>query len=200
VAIAAVARRHARALRRARHRPRLQRQLGGGEVIGPLVTALTHVHDLAYLPDGRLLLGGDIDGSYAAFELRDAADPTVVVGSYLVEGGAPIEEVSVSADGALIAGVASEFLALFDGALEVRVMDLPAGHLGVSAAITPTHGVVLTAGSEGSVRAWLTDGHGIREGARLDLVDPVSIRTDASGTLAFAGTRDGMIYVLGCEE
>jgi WD40 repeat protein len=174
----------------------------GGETVGPLTTDLTHVHDLAFLPDGRLLLGGDLGGVYAAFEVRDASDPTRIAASYLVEGGAPIEEVALSADGAVIAGVGSRFLAVFDGALDggSARMALPEDHLGTSVTVTPD-GVVLTAGSEGSVRAWVTGGDdGIRETARLPLVDPVAIRVDASGTLAFAGTRDGMIHVLGCEE
>lgn len=170
-----------------------------GDTWGPLDTSLVAVNDLRFLPDGRLLLGGALDGERTAFELRAADDPMRTVAASLPEGGAPVREVATSAGGGTLAGVGDGFVAVFDDELSDARLQLVDGLSEPSVDVTPNGLVVLTSGADGAIRAFTRDDEdALRELAPAIVAAPTVLRVDAAGELVFVGSADGMISVLAC--
>lgn len=171
------------------------RALDGSTVVGPLESELHVVHDLAYLRDGSLVVGGRAWGDRAAVELRDAQDPTLVRASYDTRITGDVAEVAACGDTIAIAG--PTLVGVLDASLEHRWSRSALEHAPVGIALTASGLFALTAGADGSLRVHASD-DGAEVGA-VDVADPVVIRTEPTGRAVFVGSRDGIVHVFQCE-
>ncbi|MCZ7681050.1 MAG: hypothetical protein M5U28_20590 [Sandaracinaceae bacterium] len=167
------------------------RDLGGLGVDGPLETELAAVRDLAFLPDGALVMAGL---GAASIEVRDPSDPTRVRARFR---GAD-ELVEVATGHGLIAGAGPGVVVVFDGALAPRWI-APAGeHAPVSVALTAGGRFVITAGADGSLRA--RDALDGAEIAVADVADPRAVRVHPGGAAVVVGSRDGAVRAFECRR
>lgn len=169
----------------------------GGSVVGPLDSAVASVTDLAFAPDGALVIGGGDAGGRAVVERR-APDSAGIEATWSAPTLPEIQEVSIDADGRVLAA-GEGFVARLGADLGLDALVNLDGHAAVSVAGTPRGRVALSAGAEGRVIATSFDGHAPGRLAELDVPGAMSVRLAGDGALAFVGTESGMIRVLACE-
>jgi len=175
------------------------RAMDGTSVTGPLDTSFALVTDLAFLPSGALLVAGRSAAGAPLVELRAASDFARVETHFERTGAVgTFSEIAASADGSRIAAASGDEIALLDGALGSPVVADVAGHGALSVSIGATGRYVLSAGTDGTLRALAAgDGH---EAARADVIDPISVRIDPRGELVFVATRGALIHAFACER
>lgn len=151
-----------------------------------LATAID-VFDLAFEADGSLLVAGARDGR-AVIERRSPGAPDVPSDARATELAGPFLEIATSRLGPV--GVTREAIVLAPftvartGLRSVAVAESDAGSFAV------------VAGEAGVEVFDVAGGHAP---AGLPLGDAVTVRVDATGTLAIVGTRDALIHVFACE-
>ena len=166
------------------------RGLEDATTFGPLATELGDVTDMAYLADGRLVVGGLASGP--RIEVRDADDPTVTSAEWWAFDGESIQELAT--DGERVAAVTPQMLGVFDGELLTLAEADLEDHAPVS--VTVRGDVVYTVGAEGSLAAWSLDGLTLL--ARVDVPDPVRVRVDPVAGVVLVASRDGGIRAFDC--
>ncbi len=164
------------------------RSLDDATMWGPLETGLTQVRDLAYHGERLLLAGGD---AVAAVELRDAEDPTLVVGDWYgaaIPGA--VREVAVSPS--VIAAATPAGVVGLDGGLGERWQS---AHVARSVSVTPD-GAVVFAATDGALVA--LGGEAGEELATIEVDDPVTVRIDPAGGVVLAASRGGLLHAFAC--
>ena len=177
----------------------------GGALGDPLPTALWAVDAVAFLPGTHALVAaGDIYGVVAA-ELRDAADPAAPPQLWQGDADASIRALAAAPDGARIvaaggSGPGGDGVLAF---LDPAAFDAPApptcalpGHDPVGVALLPG-GLVLTAGSEGTLRVWSDQGAPLLS---ADVPAPAGVAVDPTGTLVTLSGADGVLRLYACVE
>lgn len=162
---------------------------------GPLATELVEVADLAF-SEGRLLLAGR--GALPGLELRDAADPGVVLARLDVDTSfSGVSEVAISGGSETVAFVTLETVGVTGPDLDLRWITRDVGsHTPLSVDVVDSGRVVFTVGAEGALRAWSgADGAVL---AAVEIPDPVAVRVDRTGDLAVVGSRDGVLRAFAC--
>lgn len=154
---------------------------------------LSTISDLAFTADGTLVVGGD-DGTHAALELRDGADPTIVLARPDVGRDARVVEVAAAREGAtVVIATTHTLIGLTDG----EPTRLAASETALrSVDLTPSGDYALTVDVNGhlSVRSTL-DGH---EVATAEVASGLGVRVDASGQRIVVGAEDAWLHVLAC--
>lgn len=154
---------------------------------------LATITDLAFTTDGALVVGGS-DGAYAALEIRDAVDPTIVTARPALGQDARVVEVAAAREGAAIVVATTGALFSVSGdhasLLATSEADLR------SVELTPSGDHVLTVDANGLVIVRRTsDGH---ELARTTIATALGVRVDGSGQRIVVGGSDAILHVLSC--
>jgi len=172
-----------------------------GAVSDPMHTALWNIWALRPLPGGgRLLAAGHVYSS-PVIELHDLNRPTEVEAVWaprLPPLDVGVTDIAVTRDGSTVVAVGG-FVAVLDvetlATSEHRVIQM-VDHQARSVALTPGDRFFVTLGEEGSVRLW--DRTTVSEQGRMDLADPVSIRTDVRTDQLVVADRSGLVHLIGC--
>lgn len=158
-----------------------------------LSDTLARIADLAFTPDGVLVVGGT-DGSTGAIELREGASPTHVVAHFTLAGDTTVLEVAAAREGAAIVAVTADHLWRIDREGVVQLASSATALRSVD--LTPSGDVALTVDGEGTLVAWSAiDG---RELGRTTLPTAFGVRVDAAGERIVVGGTDAMLHVLAC--
>jgi hypothetical protein len=154
---------------------------------------LASITDLAFAADGQLVIGG-ADGTHAALEIRDAADPMRVVSRPDVGRDASVVEVAAAREGATLVVATTHSLIAIGGATPTLLATSEAGFRSVD--LTPSGDYALTVDTTGLVSVRSTvDGH---EVASTTIARGLGVRIDATGQRAVVGAEDAMLHVLAC--
>ena len=174
-----------------------------GEVSDALVTELWAVNALAWVPStGALVLAGDWYG-VPMVELRDAADPTVVIGSWLndiepVTG--TILDIALTADESRVVFAGNGFVGDVDLASladpEPSGRLLPNEHLASSVALTPGETYAVSAGDDGMVRVF--DRDTLADRVELAVDGLVAVHIDTATDQIVTAHMDGHIRLIRC--
>lgn len=174
-----------------------------GELSEPLQTELWAVNAVAFVPStGALVLAGDWYG-VPMVELRDAANPTLVVGSWMTEISeftGTILDVAITADESRVVFAGLSFVGDVElasiGTEEASGRMEIGDHLASSLALTPAESYAITAGADGAVRVW--DASSLATGVELPIAGLVGVRTDANTGQIVTAHADGHIRLIGC--
>jgi hypothetical protein len=144
------------------------------------------VHDVLFEADGSLLVAGSRDG-FAVIERRSPSAPDAPTDALVTELEGPFLEIATSRAG--IVGVTASAVSLPPFALPRT------GLRSVAVAEDETSAFALVAGETGVEVLAVDGGHG---SVGLPLAGAVTVRVDATGTLAIVGTEDARVHVLAC--
>jgi WD40 repeat protein len=163
-----------------------------GSMNAQITDTMATITDLAFTPDGALVVGGS-DGTHATIELRGAADPTHVAASFTLPDGASVVEVAAAHEGPMI--VAATPTAIYAiSATATRAIGYADGFRSVD--LTPSGDYALAVETSGRVTVWST-ATGELTGSVI-IPNTIGVRVDATGTRAVAGASDALLHVLGC--
>lgn len=160
-----------------------------------LSDTLASITDLAFTPEGVLVIGGT-EGARAALELRDGADPTRIVARLDVGDDARVVEVAAAREGAAIVVATTNHLYAIDGE---RVRLLGSSDVALrSVDLTPSGDHAFTVDASGTLIARST-ADGV-ELARTSITAGFGVRIDATGQRIVVGATDAMLHVLACSR
>lgn len=164
-----------------------------GAMHASIEDTLANITDLAFTVEGALVVGGN-DGTHAALEIRDGADPTIVLSRPDVGRDASVVEVAAAREGAtLVVATTHSLLSIRDGQASLLATN-EAGLRSVDLTPSGDYALTVDAGGVVSVRSTV-DGH---EVATTTIATGLGVRVDASGQRAVVGGQDAMLHVLSC--
>lgn len=154
---------------------------------------LSTITDLAFTVDGALVVGGN-DGTHAALEIRDGADPSIVLSRPELGSDASVIEVAAAREGATLVVLTTHSLITIEGGEATLLATSEVGFRSVD--LTPSGDYALTVDTTGlvSVRA-TSDGH---EVASTTIASGLGVRIDATGQRVVVGSQDALLHVLSC--
>jgi WD40 repeat protein len=168
------------------------RTVDGSSAPIEITDTLDDVRDVAFRPDGSLIVVGSLGGT-AQVEIR-GADPTTLVDRFGVHGS-PLVEVAVARDAGTAAIIAAGHLDVLRGdalALRIPIEDAAPSSVDVAA----NGAVALWVGADGFLAANdTTSGASL---ARVAVSQPVRVRLDPTGRLAVVGSSDALLHVFTC--
>lgn len=175
------------------------RSLGGTDVVGPLLLTMDTVRDLAFMPDGTLLIAGGLGAPWPPSAVVERWDATPGAPVQLVryqDSGTDFLGIATSSTGDVVAAAAANRVVILDATLHERAVTTLDGAGLVAVDVALGGHFAFTAGADGTLR--VLDTATGAETTHTAIADPVSVRIDPAGELLFVASRGGLVHALAC--
>jgi cytochrome c len=165
----------------------------------PLVTDLWGVSSVGFAAGDRLYTAGHWYGT-PQLERRIAIEPNVALDVWSDRGRTGhVRSFGVDDKATLVAAGGDGFVATFaPDALAAGPLAITevADHTAVGTVVLPGAALIVTAGSEGTLRVWSAES--AAPIATLSIAPPIGIAADTAGTRLFTSGADGRLHAFGC--
>jgi WD40 repeat protein len=165
-----------------------------------LTSTLWGVHAASYAPGNRLYTAGHWYGQ-PQLERRIADSPIEAPDVWRDDSrGGHVTAIATDAQAKVVVAGGHGFVATFAadaiaaGPTAIKDVD---GHGVTGTVVLPGGAVFITAGNDGTLRAWKTEG--AEAAGSLAVASPIGVAVDTAGTRLFTSGDDGRLHAFGCE-